>query len=300
LRLGAPEQARARELLGGLPLAHAVGRLVPAEECFFAAASAGLLLGLRLADGSRVALKAMRPRPGLREAVRVQGHLHAGGFPCPRPLQGPVPFGRGVAVLHEWVEAPQRDLREATLRHRVATLLVELVRSAPWVDGLPPVFPGARTPFPPPHDPRFDLARPDGRWIDEAAARALAGLEAPAERLVGHSDWSAKHFGWEGDRVVAVHDWPDSVVADAEETIVGLAAATFPATWDLPVAPKVASAEESRAFVADYEEAAGRRLDHERVHAARTYAIAYCARCELSDLAGGEGDFQRELRQAAR
>jgi hypothetical protein len=153
--------------------------------------------------------------------------------------------------------------------------------------------------FPEPHHPRFDFSRPDGRWIDDAAAKAR-DLRKPAEELVvGHSDWSAKHFGWIDDEVAVVYDWPDSLASDSEETFVGQASAVFPATWDLPVATWVASLDESEAFVAEYELASGHRLDRDRVAAARIHLLAYCARCELSDLDGAEGDFQAELRAQA-
>lgn len=288
-----------RELLGEQSLEEVARALVPAEECFFAAASAGLVLGLRLEDGSRVSLKAMRPRPGLSEAVSVQEELYAGGFPCPRPLLGPVPLASGsVAVVQDWVDAPQRDLHDPALRRVATELLAELVRTAPRRQDLPPTFAGPRDPFPAPHDSRFDFRRPDGGWIDEAAAAVVPILEAAPEPVVGHGDWSAKHFGWDGDRICVVYDWPDSVALDAEETIVGQASVGFPATWDLPVAPKLATPDESDAFVEEYEEAAGRRLDRGRLAAARLYLIAYCARCELSDLDGAEGEFQQRLRAA--
>jgi hypothetical protein len=287
------------EFFGDQPLDEVAEALVPAEECFFFAASAGVVLGLQLEDGSRVALKAVRPRPGLAEAVAVQAELHARGFPCPRPLLGPVRLRSGsVAVVQEWVEAPQRDLHEPRLRGVAASLLAALVDTVPHRHGLPPTFAGPRAPFPPPHDSRFDLTRSDGAWIDEAAASVLPMLSDPPAAVVGHSDWSAKHFGWDGDRIRVVYDWPDSVVLDAEETIVGQASVNVPATWDLPVEPKLATAEESDAFVEEYEEAAGRRLDRERLEAARIYLIAYSARCELSDLDGAEGEFQQRLRAA--
>jgi hypothetical protein len=287
------------EFFGHQSLDEVAEALVPAEECFFFAASAGVVLGLRLEDGSRVALKAFRVRPGLNEAVAVQAELHARGFPCPRPLLGPVRLRSGsVAVVQEWIEAPQRDLHEPSLRRAAAWLLAELVEQAPRRDGLPPTFAGRRGPFPPPHDSRFDLTRPDGAWIDAAAALVLPTLIRPAAKVVGHSDWSAKNLGWDGDRISAVYDWPDSVALGAEETIVGQASVNFPATWDLPVEPKLATADESDAFLEEYEEAAGRRLDRERIEAARIYLIAYSARCELSDLDGAEGEFQQRLRAA--
>jgi hypothetical protein len=150
--------------------------------------------------------------------------------------------------------------------------------------------------FPPPHHPRFDFTLPAGSWIDEAAATAKEGL-AVTRDVVGHADWSAKNLGWRDDEVVAVYDWSDSCVLEAEATIVGQASVFFPATWDEPFGPKHATPDEQRAFVAEYEEAAGRTLDREAVRAAQTYVAAYAARCELSDLGGAEGDFQRALRQ---
>jgi hypothetical protein len=293
------DERRAREFFGERPLEDVLRELVAAEECFFVASSAGMVFGLRLRDGSRVALKAIRPRPGLREACEVQTELHARGFPCPRPLLGPVPLGHSYAVVQEWVEALQRDLHDPALRQISAALLAQLVALAPRREGLPPTFVGACAPFPPPHDSRFDFARPDGSWIDEIGATANASRASPREGVVGHSDWSAKNFGWDGDRIAVVYDWPDSAAADAEETIIGQASVNFPATWGLPVAPKFASREESEAFVEEYEEVAGRRLDRDHIAAARLYALAYSARCELSDLDGAAGEVQRRLREEA-
>jgi Phosphotransferase enzyme family len=254
-----------------------------------------MLFGLRLRDGSRVAFKALRDRPGLAASREVQTALHAAGFPCPKPLAGPLPFGSGVAFVDDWVEAPQRNVHEPARRAAAARTLARLIATAPRVGGLPRALEPVGL-FPRPHHPRFDFARADGRWIDEIAAGALGARKRDGTVVVGHGDWSAKHLGWDGDRVAVVYDWPDSLVADAEETIVGQASAVFPATWDLPVT-YVASPGESEAFVAEYEEAAGRRLDPASVAAARTYLLAYCARCELSDLDGAEGDFQQALRQ---
>jgi hypothetical protein len=289
-----------RELFGETPLEDVVRAVVPAEECFFFAASAGIVLGLRLEDGSRVAFKALRPRPGLREACALQAELQALGFPCPRPLLGPVRLDGGAfAVVQEWIEAPQRDVHEPRARRTAAALLAELVRLAPRGEGLPAAFFGDRKPFPPPHDSRFDFRRPDGAWIDDAGRRALRAYPPDAvPRVVGHTDWSAKHFGWEDDRIRVVYDWPDSLALDGEERIVGQASVTFPATWDLPVAPKLATAEESDAFLAEYEEAAGRRLERGWVETARLYMIAYIARCEVSDLGGAQGEVQERLRTA--
>lgn len=276
-------------------MAEAILEIVPAEECFFLASSAGMLFGLRLADGSRIALKAVRSRPGLNEGRAVQHALHERGFPCPRPLFGPVSLDRGLLFVDEWVDGKQRDLHEPIRRREAARLLAELISIAPPTEGLPRAL-EADSLFPVPHHARFDFERPDGRWIDAAAASVRALRTSPGELVVGHSDWGARHFGWVGDRIAVVYDWPDSVALDAEEVFVGQASLVFPSTWDLPVSPKVATLDESEAFVTEYEQAAGRRVDRRQVDVARLYLLAYCARCELSDLDGADGDFQSELR----
>lgn len=295
LDLGAWDRQAAEAIFGDHDVAAEISRVVEAESCFFLASSAGMLFGLRLRDGTRVALKAVRPTPGLSSARRVQQAVHAAGFPCPRPLLGPVGIGNGLAFVDEWVDGEQRDVREPGRRRRAARLLAELISLAPPLEGLPRVLESTRL-FPEPHHPRFDFEREDGRWIDAAAAAVAPLRDGDGRRVVGHSDWSAKHFGWDGDDLAVVYDWPDSLASDTEEALVGQASAVFPSTWDLPVAPKVATLDESEAFVSEYEEAAGRRLDRSRVAAARIHLLAYCARCELSDLGGAEGDFQRELR----
>ncbi|MBA2462091.1 MAG: hypothetical protein H0V45_10070 [Actinobacteria bacterium] len=296
LELDEWDRLSALAIFGERDVGHALSQIVDAEECFFLASSAGMLFGLRLRDGSRVALKALRPRPGLREGRDVQQALWARGFPCPRPILGPVKLGDGYAAVDQWVDGEQRDLHEPRRRRAAAELLAELVALAPRPKGLPRVLERTGL-FPEPHHPRFDFGRPDGLWIDEVAARASSLPAASTEFVAGHSDWGARHFGWIDERIAIVYDWPDSVALDTEETIVGQASVVFPSTWDLPVEPKVATPEESEAFVAEYEEAVGRQLDRSRVAAAQTYLLAYCARCELSDLDGAEGNFQAALRE---
>lgn len=295
VELGDWDRLSALAIFGDCDVEQAISQIVDAEECFFLASSAGMLFGLRLRGGSRVALKALRPRTGLHAGREVQQALHDGGFPCPRPLLGPVPLGNGWAVVDEWVDGTQQDLHEPRRRREAAYLLAELIDRAPRREELPRVL-EADGLFPEPHHPRFDFLRADGRWIDEAAARANELRGTSGNLVVGHSDWDARHFGWVDERIAVVYDWPDSVALDLEETFVGQASVIFPSTWDLPVVPKVASQAETKAFVAEYEEAAGRTLDRELVNAAQTYLLAYCARCELSDLDGAEGEFQSALR----
>jgi aminoglycoside phosphotransferase (APT) family kinase protein len=293
-------RAYARALLGD-DVAGAVREVVDAESCFYVSASASLVLGLVRRDGSHVALKVLpterRSLEQVEAVVEVQRALSASGFPAPKPVAGPRLLGGGVATVEEWVQGEQADLHAPPLRRRAARLLAELVALAPRLETLPGGLSRiAGRVFPPPHHPRFDFGRPEGAWIDEAAAAAKPALETERD-VVGHADWSTKNMGWRDGRVVAVFDWSDSCVLEAEATIVGQASVFFPATWDEPFGPKHAGLEEMRAFVAEYTDAAGRSLDPEAVGAAQIYVAAYAARCELSDLDGAEGDFQRALRQ---
>jgi hypothetical protein len=99
--------------------------------------------------------------------------------------------------------------------------------------------------------------------------------------VVGHADWSAKHFRFEGSKVRVIYDW-DSLSIDKETTLVGHTATHFPYTEYFEV-PRRASPEEARLFVEEYEIARGAPFsDRERiaVSAAATYGLAYTARCE--------------------
>jgi hypothetical protein len=268
------------------------------EECFAVSASASLTFGLRR-GATRVALKAygsvLRPSH-VRASRLVHRSLHERGFPCPRPLLGPIPFGRSLAVVDEWVDNGDfRDLHDARLRRVWAGRLAEVVELGGEHVGLPGLPRLSAQLWERPHNPRFDFSRQDGSWIDEAAARVRDLVFGPIETpVVGHCDWNAQHVRWLGDDIAIIYDW-DSLVRDSEANVVGFGSAVFTATWELDV-PKAPSLDEAEAFVAEYEEAAGHSVDRDRVASARTWITAYVARCELSDLDGGDGDFQVALR----
>jgi hypothetical protein len=70
---------------------------------------------------------------------------------------------------------------------------------------------------------------------------------------IGHGDWESQNFRWAGERVVAVHDW-DSVIAQPEVAIAGLAAAVWPAAGE---PGQAATVEQSAGFITCYQAAAG-------------------------------------------
>jgi hypothetical protein len=257
-----------------------------AVECFAFEVSIGALFGLRLRDGSRVALKVHLPRvePQYLEAIqRVQEHLWARGFPCPRPLGV-----RERVTVEEWLDdGVYRDAHEPQVRRVVAGQLAELFRVTDEMQpppGLEPYYAPADAPlWPVPHNVLFDFeATAEGaEWIDEIAAAAKPLRDTRVGRLViGHGDWTVKHFRFDGLRPTVIYDW-DSLNTDFETVFVGGSAATFTYTEHLPV-PVWPTVEEAQAFFQDYVERRGEPFTQEEriaACAAAVYSRAYSARC---------------------
>ena len=130
-----------------------------------------------------------------------------------------------------------------------------------------------------PHDVLFDFAATAaaGGCVDEVAGEAKrVGDSRPDHIVVSHTDWSVKHFRFEGGKIRVIYDW-DSLRLEKETVIVGTAAATFPATWYLEVSSRAPTPQEMRSFVQEYEAARGKsfaRREREAVAAAATYVIA--------------------------
>lgn len=72
-------------------------------------------------------------------------------------------------------------------------------------------------------------------WIDELASEAKALIPDGGEELIVHSDWSGKHFRFNGDgNITVVYDW-DSLGLRTEAQALGIAAATFTSNLELEV-----------------------------------------------------------------
>jgi hypothetical protein len=145
-----------------------------------------------------------------------------------------------------------------------ATLLGRLIAAAPEVAGLPTLLPSppwtawdhpAATTWPERDDRGTNLNLVDGpSWIDDSARRVrdlLSAYEAPLR--VGHGDWESQNIRWIGDDPLAVHDW-DSVIAQPEAAVVGLAAAVWAAQGSPGGAATVAQTEQ---FIDAYQSAFG-------------------------------------------
>jgi hypothetical protein len=256
-----------------------------AEESFAFEVSIGARFGLRLRDGSRIALKVHPDRfdeAYLHAVQRVQAQLVAGGFPCPRPLGV-----RGRATLEEWVDAGEyRDAHDAAVRRVMAEYLARLVELATELrplDGMEPYHPVEPPLWPVPHWPIFDFeaTTAGAEWIDEIATQARAIRDANAARIViGHGDWSVKHFRFDGLKPTVIYDW-DSLNADFEAVFVGGAASSFTYTEN-PDVERWPSVEETQAFLDAYEAARGAPFTLEELRATRAaivYARAYSTRC---------------------
>ena len=291
--------ADATELAGRIDLfcrRHARAALA---RCFLCRFSVGAAFGVELDDGRRVVLKAYprsRPPEFLDAATRVQRHLAAEGFPCPRPLVAPAPFGDGFGVLEEFLDAGHEpDPHEPEVRAEMARTLAWLVEPAAPFRELEALSRGFRNYgedelWPVPHNVLFDFeaTRAGAEWIDRFARDAKEIFSrTPSRRVVGHGDWSAKHFRVEDGIVRVVYDW-DSVKLEKETVLVGGAAATFTDRDDRG-SP---TAEESLAFVDEYEAARGGAFSREErcaIGAAIGFSLAYSSRCEHAVDPSGEG-----------
>jgi len=253
-------------------------------EVFFLAERAGTIVGLRLGDGTRVALKIHRRRTEeyLHAMQQVQGQLWSHGFPCPRPLGV-----RGTATLEEWIDDGEYlDAHDSEVRRVLADQLARLVDIASGLRpsaALTPFFPPAGGPlWPKPHSDRIDFesTAEDAAWIDDIAREARRRRDAHALPLVvGHHDWTIQHVRFAGLEPTVVYDW-DSLSAGPEPVFAGDAAEHFTYTEHLDVErwPTVA---EAAAFLDDYERARGRAFtdaERETAKAAAVYARAYSTR----------------------
>jgi hypothetical protein len=237
------------------------------------------VVGAELADGRRVVIKARPADPRIAGCVAVQEHVARMGFPCPEPLAAPVQAG-GLTVTAEALVPGGSQLSAEGGAAPFAALLARLVSSTPGPAAVPSLAPsppwtGWDHPgtllWPDRDDRGRDLnSTPGPAWVD-GAARCVRGrlIASAAPARVGHGDWESQNIRWSGDRPLAVHDW-DSVIAQPETAIVGLAAAVWPAAGAPGEAATVAQSAE---FIASYQQAAGRQWARQEVHDAWTAGL---------------------------
>ena len=115
------------------------------------------------------------------------------------------------------------------------------------------------------------------------SGKRLRALAAPAR--IGHGDWESQNIRWTNGQPLAVHDW-DSVIAQPEVAVVGLAAAVWPAAG----APGgAASAGQTGDFIAGYQQAAGRQWTEPETQDAWAAGLWVRLFNAKKDAAGGGG-----------
>jgi Phosphotransferase enzyme family len=258
------------------------------------------VVGAELADGSSAVIKIRPFEPRIGGCVGVQAHLAQAGFPCPALLAGPVRV-RGLAVTAERLIDGGARLPSERGAAPFAALLARLVRSAPGVGQVPALapsppwtawdHPGSRL-WPDRDDSGRDLNTvPGPGWVEAAARRVRLRMSAcPGPPRIGHGDWESQNLRWAGGRARAVHDW-DSVIAQPEVAIVGLASAVWPAAGGPADAATVG---QSADFIAAYQAAAGIRWDDRQVQdawAAGLWVRLFNARKDVA--AGGGAQLDR-------
>ena len=279
-----------RDVLGTLDAtairAHVQALEPEADEVFLFEASVGALFGVRRRDGSRVAIKLhtlFTDEAYFDDVQLVQAALADAEVGAPRPLGR-----RGLAVWEAWLdEGTFCDAHEPVVRTAMARALRRFIEKATGTGIRPrrPFLRPADALWPKPHNVLFDFeaTAAGAEWIDEIGWAAREIPSAGAE-VVGHTDWAAKHVRFDDDLgVTAIYDW-DSVTTDLEPRFVGSAAGCFTYTEELAEPVRLwPTADESLAFVADYESARGEPFTEEERRATRAacvYLRAYAARCQ--------------------
>ena len=246
------------------------------------------VVGLRLADGREVVVKARPDEGRAASCVAAQAHLGERGLPCARPLTAV--HRVGALAVHAEGLRPGGDVLAGDSPD-VAAIYAEVF--ARLMAGLADLR--VAPPLPNPRWARWDHADP-GLWpaidildrrdqravqrhVIETATRARARLLATALPCVfGHADYEAQNLRWHGREIWAVHDW-DSLAWQPEAALVGAASGTFGSAGQ----PTLAPIDSSAAFIAEYEVCRGRAFTAEELEvawAASLWPAAHNARWE--------------------
>jgi hypothetical protein len=165
-----------------------------------------------------------------------------------------------------------------------AAALAQLVHLAPRPGQVPSLAPAPAWTawnhsqgglWPQPEDLNMDLNEVDGPgWIDAAGQAARQKLREDQDQpVIGHGDWITDNLRWHGGRLLVAYDW-DSLIADSEAVIAGLAAAIY-------LYPALATVTETREFLDAYATARGRRFsagELQRCWAAGVWTRAFDAK----------------------
>jgi hypothetical protein len=248
-----------------------------------------MVIGLRLAGGTDVVVKARADDGRAVSCVAAQARLAAQGFPCARPLTPVV--GVGSLAVHAEEFRPGGEVLHGDspdIAVRCAEVFAQLMAELADVTVAPPL--------PNPPWVRWDHAN-SGVWPaidcldnrDQSAVpwyvadiaertrrRLLAAAGLPC--VLGHADFEAQNLRWHGQQVWAVHDW-DSLAWQPDAALAGAASGAFASAGP----PMLAPIESSEAFLVAYQNIQGRlftAVEQEIAWAASLWMAAYNAREE--------------------
>ncbi len=243
----------------------------PPDRVLFRSGFLSEVIGVELTGGLRVVVKARPFEPRIVGCVQVQRALADAGFPCPEPLT-PATRVDGMTVTAETEMSGGSPRPTDAGAAPFASLLARLIASAPAVTAVPNLTPSppwagwdhaGRRLWPDLDEHGHDLNLVDvPRWVDDAARLVRDRLTSTLEPgWIGHGDWEPQNIRWSGSDALVVHDW-DSVIAQPEAAIVGLAAAMW-ARED--GSDPIASVAQTADFITSYQRAAEHAWDASQI-----------------------------------
>lgn len=258
----------------------------PAESELARTGHLACVIGTRLADGREVAVKVRPAVPRIAACTEVQRRVFDSGYPCPQPLAGPALLGEYAATAESYIPGGAVLPSSGRAAQPFAAALTQLVRLAPQLAQVPSLAPAPAWAawnhshgglWPRPEDLDADLNQVHGpAWIDATGQAARQKLQEGQEQaMIGHGDWITDNLRWDGDRLLVAYDW-DSLIADSEAVIAGLAAAIY-------LYPALATVTETGEFLRAYAAARGRPFspsELQRCWAAGAWTRAFDAKCE--------------------
>lgn len=285
----------------------------PLARVIFRSGHVSEVVGVELSSGLHVVVKARPFQPRIAGCLRVQAELASVGFPCPQPLTVATRV-RDLTISAETAAPGGRALSPDDGAAPYAALLVRLIRFAPSPTTVPELapsppwtgwdHPGLRL-WPDLDEHGHDLNLVAGpEWIDDAARRVRERLTSRTRPVcIGHGDWESQNIRWTGRDPLVVHDW-DSVIAQPETAIVGLAAAVWPREGR---PDQTASVAQTADFIATYQHLAGREWGSSEIRdawAAGLWVRLFDAKQEVADGGGPQldrlaSDIYERLEQAA-
>jgi Phosphotransferase enzyme family len=256
----------------------------PPECELFRTGNLTTVIGTRLADGREVVARVRQAAPRVAACTEVQRRLFDDGYPCPRPLAGPAPLDGYEATAETYVRGGSTLPGSGRAAQPFAAALAQLVNMAPSPGSVTSLAPAPSWAdwnhdrgglWPRPEDIAVNLNQVKGAsWIDEAGLAARRKLrENQDQAVIGHGDWITDNLRWDGNRLLVAYDW-DSLIADSEAVIAGLAAAIY-------LMPAQTTVAETSEFLDAYGTARGRPFspgELQRCWAAGLWTRAYEAK----------------------